>query len=239
MPPATTTREAELLDAIRRDPGDDAALQVYADWLLGRGDTRGELVLLQRREPELDDPAALERLLELSAEHGFLRVPDDPDAEILRFTGGVEAGRTQVRITYELAHAGRSYRVVDDYFAGWIRIEVDGALVREDRTRGERRARDAGRVALGASLLRPEAASVILHAISGAIVRGRGFDDVVYPDGVRLTSNPYYRVTRFPTTPVPDELAARWPRVQGREIELRDLAQWRALYDRWLDARAA
>jgi uncharacterized protein (TIGR02996 family) len=36
--------EQRLLDAIRRDPDDDGARMVYADWLLERGDPYGELI---------------------------------------------------------------------------------------------------------------------------------------------------------------------------------------------------
>ena len=38
--------EAELLAAIHADPRDDAPRLVYADWLLERGDVRGELIVL-------------------------------------------------------------------------------------------------------------------------------------------------------------------------------------------------
>lgn len=43
--------EAELLEAIRADPADDGARLVYGDWLLERGDVRGEIVQLQLRYP--------------------------------------------------------------------------------------------------------------------------------------------------------------------------------------------
>ncbi len=39
--------EQELLAAIERDPEDPAPYLVYADWLQGRGDVRGELMTLQ------------------------------------------------------------------------------------------------------------------------------------------------------------------------------------------------
>lgn len=38
---------SDLLEAIRRDPGDDAARAVYADWLSEHGDPRGEFITLQ------------------------------------------------------------------------------------------------------------------------------------------------------------------------------------------------
>jgi uncharacterized protein (TIGR02996 family) len=39
--------EQELIDAIVRDPYDDGALAVYADWLAAHGQLRGELATLQ------------------------------------------------------------------------------------------------------------------------------------------------------------------------------------------------
>lgn len=42
-------RNPELEAAIIADPGDEAAYQVYADWLSGQGDPRGELIALQMK----------------------------------------------------------------------------------------------------------------------------------------------------------------------------------------------
>ena len=39
--------ERDMLRAIHDDPADDAPRRVYADWLLERGDLRGELIQLQ------------------------------------------------------------------------------------------------------------------------------------------------------------------------------------------------
>lgn len=55
--------EQSFLDAIARAPTDDAPRLVYADWLLDRGDLRGELIQLQITRP--DDS----RVKELLAEH--------------------------------------------------------------------------------------------------------------------------------------------------------------------------
>src|ERR1700744_5363280 len=97
-----TGTEREFLDAIRRAPDDPVAVQVYADWLLDRGDPRGELIALQAREAELDPPRVLP-LLQLAAEHGFIHVPDDPERDVLRFAGGVVPDGAY-RIVYEVAH---------------------------------------------------------------------------------------------------------------------------------------
>ncbi|MDF2692494.1 MAG: hypothetical protein K0S65_877, partial [Labilithrix sp.] len=67
--------EGELLAAIVRDPGDDAARLVYADLLLERGDLRGERIALScklDRSPEIDEAGRhrLQQLLEDPAVSG-------------------------------------------------------------------------------------------------------------------------------------------------------------------------
>lgn len=57
--------EQQLLEAIWRDPTDDAARQVYADWLLERGDPRGEIINLQLT----DTPAAKKKGERLAKTH--------------------------------------------------------------------------------------------------------------------------------------------------------------------------
>lgn len=52
--------EQSFLDAIARDPTDDVPRLVYADWLLDRGDLRGELIQLQITRP--DSPRVKELL---------------------------------------------------------------------------------------------------------------------------------------------------------------------------------
>ena len=44
--------EAELLAAVQANLDDDAARLVYADWLIERGDVRGEILTLQVRFPD-------------------------------------------------------------------------------------------------------------------------------------------------------------------------------------------
>ncbi|HEU0034637.1 MAG TPA: TIGR02996 domain-containing protein [Kofleriaceae bacterium] len=53
--------EADLVAAIEADPDDTAAYLVYADWLIERGDPRGELITLHAEDPTC---AAAERHLE-------------------------------------------------------------------------------------------------------------------------------------------------------------------------------
>jgi uncharacterized protein (TIGR02996 family) len=59
-------RESDLLAAVLAAPGDDRPRQVYADWLMERGDPRGELVALQC-QPQT--PALAWRVRELLGEH--------------------------------------------------------------------------------------------------------------------------------------------------------------------------
>lgn len=51
-------READLLASVLAAPDDDAPRLVYADWLLERGDPRGEFIALQCRAAALPDGAA-------------------------------------------------------------------------------------------------------------------------------------------------------------------------------------
>jgi uncharacterized protein (TIGR02996 family) len=55
--------EAELLDAVLADPGDDAPRLVLADALQARGDPRGELIALQIRRGRGGKVSAREKLL--------------------------------------------------------------------------------------------------------------------------------------------------------------------------------
>src|SRR6185437_12255087 len=202
--------DSELVAALRREP------LVYADWLLDRGDPRGELIMLQEREAELDADQLL-RLLELSAEHGFIRLPDDPDEDVLRFAGGSRVDTGELMVEYEVAHGGRSYRVSE---GRKLAITVDRETVYTGKPRG---------------MLRPEVANIILSAVSEAILEATPLDTLRVPDN--LAADPRYRIGRFPTELVPDELAARW-RPARRHIDFRDLARWRALANRWRSARA-
>jgi uncharacterized protein (TIGR02996 family) len=205
--------EREFLDAIRRAPDDAAAVQVYGDWLLDRGDARGELIALQAREAELDAPHVL-RLLQLAAEHGFIRVPDDPERDVLRFAGGVIADGAY-RIVYEVVHAGCSYRVVESRTE--LRIDVDNKTVRTEQPR---------------IMISPQSANAVLARISAAILAGEPLAKLELPAELRG------RIGRFPTEQVPADIAALWP-AGTRHIDFRDLARWRALANRWRSARAA
>lgn len=78
--------EAELRAAIAADPSDPDLRHVFADFLLARGDERGELLSLDLAEREGRELANAEPLLRLAAIHGFPRWPGDPDDALIRAT---------------------------------------------------------------------------------------------------------------------------------------------------------
>jgi uncharacterized protein (TIGR02996 family) len=201
--------ESEFRAAIRRAPTDRQAVQVFADWLLDRGDARGELLVLQEREDELGVDQ-LERLLVLSAEHGFMVLPDDPEADVLRFAGGSRHGERGVYIEYSLRYWSRVWTVTET--RDKLVIDVDGREARSDAPHG---------------MIRPEAATAVLSALSRAIHNGTALQSFALP--VPGEGN----VGRFPTEPIPDQLAARHRDGVARHIDLRDLARWRRLFARW------
>jgi uncharacterized protein (TIGR02996 family) len=65
VPEAITRIEAQL----RRASEDDPSWEVYADYLLERGDPRGELIRLQRRAAGREDPALARSIAELFTAH--------------------------------------------------------------------------------------------------------------------------------------------------------------------------
>jgi uncharacterized protein (TIGR02996 family) len=73
----TGAREEDLLEAIYASPHDQAAREVYADWLSDRGDPRGELIMLQLRGR---DPARANEIVRAHGEEWFgmlARLPRD------------------------------------------------------------------------------------------------------------------------------------------------------------------
>ncbi len=62
------TREAEFLAAVYAAPDDDGPRGVYADWLVGRGDPRGEFIALQLSKAD-KSPRALARERSLERKH--------------------------------------------------------------------------------------------------------------------------------------------------------------------------
>lgn len=209
------TLENALLAQIRAAPGDGELRLVYADALLERGDPRGELVLLDTRDHlgALATPAEMERLLHLSAEHGFPRLPDDPDAHILEFDGG-----GSFPVQYWCEHAGHRYYLRWRY---GFSIDVDDVDVLEtdlDLDTNEWTFRET---------------NVVLSIVSAAIHAGTPLSDLTFPDEAGIRSHADYRVGRCPPygLPAPFELpeGATWKRT----LACRDFARWHALHRRW------
>jgi|GEM_PF-5299388 len=202
--------EADLFAAMRAAPEDDAPRLVYADWLLARGDVRGMLILLEQRE-RAGEPltvAQLDQLLELASRFGFPRLPDDPCADIFRFTGG-GSFPTQ----YWLHHAGH------EYYLRWrygFSIEVDDETVLEG---------DLDTLTTNEWTFRET--NVILAIVSTAIRAGSPLSELRFPDQAGLRTHPRYHVGRSPLYGFPDDLYD-----PDRRVELRDRHRWYHLYDR-------
>ncbi len=205
----------DLLAQIRDRPDDEAPRLVYADWLTAQGDPRGELILLdecERRTPGgLADRAMLERLLVLAAEHGFPRLPDDPDAAMLPFRGG---GREPVE--YRLIH--QDHLCVLRYHWSELTIELDGVeLVREE-------------IAVeGLGAWTDEETHVILSEVSAAIRAGAPLDELALPaDLDAMHAHPCHRRGPWPAYGFPPELGApaAW------RLAARDRDRWYALWKR-------
>lgn len=211
--------EDQVKAPLRDNPHDEAALHVYADWLQERGDPRGELVMLQHRDylGELTDRDALARYLELTAEHGFLVLPDDPCERILRFRTTLNRPDAT---EYTLQRGGRVYIVRHDRRQALFQIFVDGVSVVERK----------GTFAFA----RPEEINVVFAIISDKILKGHALGPVQFPRYPMLDRHPAYHVGRFPTWPLPSELAntplARW------HLDHRDCGRWLGVWKRFRGA---
>ena len=211
--------EAELLELMRAAPDDEGPRLVYADWLLARGDARGELIVLDQRERagQLAGPGALaelERLLVLAAEHGFPRLPDDPCAGILPFTGG-----GSFPVQYDVDHAGHSYYLRWRY---GFSIDVDDVTVLDG---------DLDTLTTNEWTFRET--TVILAIVSDAILRGAPLSELAFPSAADFPRHPRYHVGRAPAYCFPEALSAIAPGSAGWTLEVRDFGRWHALWDRW------
>lgn len=202
--------DADFLAAIRARPADEAPRLVYADWLMSRGDVRGELIALDERVRSRVDMtvAQLDRLLELASEHGFPRLPDDPCADIFRFTGG-GSFPTQ----YELSHDGH------EYYLRWrygFSIDMDDVTIWE----GDLETTTTNEWTFCET-------NVILAIVSRALRTRQLLSELVFPDAADFRSHPAHFPGRCPVYSFPDGL---YP--QGRTVELRDFPRWYRLFER-------
>ncbi len=86
--------QAALLAAIYADPASDQARAVYADWLLERGDPRGELIMLQLAGVETPEQVDREREL-LQTYARAWRGPLPVDASLIAFKRGFPVGAAE------------------------------------------------------------------------------------------------------------------------------------------------
>jgi uncharacterized protein (TIGR02996 family) len=215
----STTTEEDLLAAIRDHPGDDSIL-VFADWLLSRGDRRGDLLVLDHRDRTtpggLRDPDSLVGLLRLAAEFGFPHLPD-PDEHLLPWR---QVGRLH---EYLADHAGRRY---------WLRCYPNGLIawkVDDEPLAGNR--------TCGGLQLTDEETNVILSIASRGVRAGVPFEDLTFPatpEAMRV--HPDHRLG-----PLPMYLAHELAEDFGRDdwsLRARDYDRWYALWHRLVDPRA-
>jgi uncharacterized protein (TIGR02996 family) len=202
--------EEHLLAAMRAAPDDARPRLVFADWLLARGDARGELIALDHRArtSELSLPQ-VDRLLELSAEHGFPHLPDDPCASILRFTGG-GSHPTQ----YETTCEGHHY---------YLRHRYGFSITVDD---GEEIELELNSVDDNQWTFRET--TVILSIVSEAIVTRAPIAGLRFPDEAELRAHPRFHVGRAPLYDFPAELVGA--RERGWLLELRDYSRWYGLW---------
>jgi uncharacterized protein (TIGR02996 family) len=205
------TAEDALLAQMRAAPEDEALRLVYADLLLEREDPRGELILLDTRDRlgVLDRVAEMERLLHLSAEYGFPRLPDDPDAHILEFYGSDA-------VHYWCVHAGRRYYLHSHY--GFP---------------SERDPEDIIELGLDAGEWTFRETNVILSMVSAAIRAGTPLSELTLPDAEEIRSHADYRVGRHPTFFVLASFELPEGQTVIRKLACRDFARWHVLYRRW------
>lgn len=215
--------ETELLAAIAAQPDDHTRL-VYADWLLSRGDRRGELIQLDVRERTtpggLTHPDQLASLLRLAAELGFPHLPD-PDAEILPFEQLGRDERGLARLygfyhDYRVTHDGHTYRLV---YSEVLDLSIDDGDRIENTTLDiHRRWTD-------------QETNVVLSIVSRAIRDGTPFATLRFPTGAMMLEHPAHRLGPLPlyfSAEIVEDFDAPWM------LRARDHARWYAIYDRMM-----
>ena len=207
--------EAELLELMRAAPDDEGPRLVFADWLLGRGDARGELIVLDQRDRagRLRGIDEIERLLVLAAEHGFPQLPDDPCARILPFTGG-----GSFPVQYDVDHGGHNYYLRWRY---GFSIDVDHETVLDG---------DLDTLTTNEWTLRET--TVILAIVSDAILRGAPLSELTFPSADDFPRHPRYHVGPAPAYGFPEEFHAASHGTARWTLQARDFERWYALWDR-------
>jgi uncharacterized protein (TIGR02996 family) len=215
--------EAELLALLRAEPSDEARL-VYADWLLDRGDPRGQVIVLDHKDRTtpggLRDPDLLTLLLRLTAEHGFPHLPD-PDEHLLPWHPFRDAGT--IARQYTAAWEGRVYRIHyrDD---GALELHVDNVPSQPVRMVSRLRLTD-------------EETNVILSVASRAIRRYPHFPILDPPTTTAaLRAHPDHRAGPYPRY-TSHEIAEDFDRPEW-SLAARDYKRWYVLWDRLMGPSA-
>ncbi|MFT3696607.1 MAG: TIGR02996 domain-containing protein [Kofleriaceae bacterium] len=195
--------EAELLAAITATP-DDATRLVYADWLLAKGDTRGELIMLDHRERTtgLENPDQVGQLLRLAAEHGFPHLPD-PDAGLLEVE---QVGRANDKWRY---HGHAIERMNDG-------IALDGTLNGTLEIRGR---------------WSDQQTNALLTIVRSVIENKANFASLQFPSPDQLAQLPAFRLGPLPkyhSAEIMEDFAADWL------LQARDHARWYRIYERMM-----
>jgi len=216
------TTEIELLGAIAASAAieigstelSDQARLVYADWLIGHGDKRGELIILEHRERTtpggLTHPDQIAALLRLAAELGFPHLPD-PDAVILPWQ---QLGRDH---DFSVEHDGHHYRLQR---RGALFLSIDNGAAMQNTS-------------LQLTEWTDEQINVIMTIVSRAIRSGQatGFGHIRFPSAPEMARMPEHRLGPLPmyfSAEILEDFAANWM------LRARDHGRWYAIYDRMM-----
>ena len=206
--------ESELLAAVAASP-DDATRLVYADWLLARGDARGELIILDHMERTTPDgianPDQVGQLLRLAAEHGFPHLPD-PDAELLAFE---QLGRTNEH--WRLRREGHDYEIQRN--GRTLTLAVDGGARLENNLLAI-----AGRWT-------DEQTNALLTVMLNVIKNKADFQMLLFPPVDVIAKLPAHRLgplPRYVSAEVIEDFGGDWL------LQARDHARWYRIYERMM-----
>ena len=206
--------ESELLAAIAASP-DDATRLVYADWLLARGDVRGELIILDHMERTTPDgiakPDQVGQLLRLAAEHGFPHLPD-PDVELLAFE---QVGRTNEH--WRLQHDGHAYAI--QRLGRTLTLAIDGGTKIEN-----------GTLAITGRWTDAQT-NALLTVMMNVIKNKADFQMLWFPAVDVIEQLPAHRLgplPRYVSAEVIEDFGGDWL------LQARDHARWYAIYERMM-----
>src|SRR5688572_14320665 len=179
--------------------------------------------MLQHRDHlgTLTDPEAFLRYVELTAEHGFLVLPDDPDERILRFRGHNDDVTGHFLAQYEVAHAGHWFGVRYEITrrGHLFQIFVDGAEVGQHRE--------------PMAFKTPAETNVVLAIVSNGILTGTPLYELRFPHYPGLEQHWAYRKGRFPTPRLPESFTDERPHARDWRLDDRDAGRWLRVWQRY------